>query len=999
MSLKVWLPLDGDLRNLGASNVEVTNNGATINDNGKIGKCYYSNNSLLTFPSFSTTRSICFWIKAPKTNSTIAMVDYNSYLGFGFNAYGYIIPNCWPDSSNQKKMYTSTNFIANEWNHIVLIRDDDFTDVILYINGVLQTERSGNNYWGNTIDNCCFFGRSNNSNKMNCYINDIRIYDHCLSAAEVHEISQGLILHYKLNDNINYGENLIPNSLEMQLGTANATTGTWRLAGSNSMTRSRIAIEDTPDGNGYGFQNSGVQTPNDGSCYGIDSFPLEANTPYVISMWGRIIEGTEGYAGFNVYSSTVTGGSWTKIDKNYYVTPLAPSGGWTKCYMSFQTNAATARNIYIGITTGESSVTTQICNVHIEKGLIADKIVEDSSGYGHNGTINSTISYENSQGGRYSTQAYIGSGTAQSVNTPNILFENMLQGTLNIWINRKSTDTNWRVYTFFADSYNWTGNSRDFLIIGSTGSQRVVLDCCSNTYEFTPDLNKWYMCTISWDLVTHTAKMYVNGELKSTKVDDKIDTTYASKHNLHYFGNRYLTNSTYTGDYLLSDARIYCTQLLDNDIKMLYNVSMKVDNLQNLHTFNYEENEDSGTKTLTGDIITVEDAASKQLENLVININFIQSGSGDPSPDNVRPISGWDGVKVTRCGKNLGQISENTLGSNQRISAQYNEGGVVATATYNYGRIGYLFKVKAGQKYCISYKANGSGDFIRIAYGELDAAWGSTTPGFWRFQLITQEETNYQYSFTATNSGLFFFGLYVSANGYEGSYIQVSNFQLEEGLTATDYEPYQGETYSIAFPTEAGTVYGGTLDVTTGLLTVDRRMVTVDMSTTINTWLSSYGPTANIAVAGNPGSDVVCDKITYIGKFVGAAAFARAASESGFAFVTGFLADGNRLYFWSESATTVGELTNEIVGLTPSFVYELTTPVTYQLSPSSVTLLTGKNNIFTDTGDISLEYSYYLPKSQKLTKTGQLMANNFNENKKASLYKSGFVEANNLIEI
>lgn len=604
MSLKVWLPLDGDLRNLGTSNGNFSIKTAlTYTDNGKIGKACSGGTitidanttaSILNNQEFSFT---C-WVyinSAEGSTSNRGMFFGNSNMGANnnrkFSIFQY--PTCNDLHLSWMNDTASTVFIGTiwsgvfpsyKWTHVaVTYKNPNGT---IYINGIKYATWSG-------ISNSSSFEYETylfqNAPDQTRYLNDYRIYDHCLSAAEIHEISQGLVLHYKLNDNINYGENLIPNSLEMQLGTANATTGTWRLAGSNSMTRSRIAIEDTPDGNGYGFQNSGVQTPNDGSCYGIDSFPLEANTPYVISMWGRIIEGTEGYAGFNVYSSTVTGGSWTKIDKNYYVTPLAPSGGWTKCYMSFQTNAATARNIYIGVTTGESSVTTQICNVHIEKGLIADKIVEDSSGYGHNGTINSTISYENSQGGRYSTQAYIGSGTAQSVNTPNILFENMLQGTLNIWINRKSTDTNWRVYTFFANAYNWTGNSHDFLIIGSTGSQRVVLDCCSNTYEFTPDLNKWYMYTISWDLATHTAKMYVNGELKSTKVNDRIDTTYASKHNLHYFGNRTLNNSTYTGDYLLSDARIYCTQLLDNDIKMLYNVGMKVDNLGEVHTFEFEE--------------------------------------------------------------------------------------------------------------------------------------------------------------------------------------------------------------------------------------------------------------------------------------------------------------------------------------------------------------------------------------------------------------------------
>jgi len=98
---------------------------------------------------------------------------------------------------------------------------------------------------------------------------------------------------------------------------------------------------------------------------------MEANTNYIISMWARITEGTEGYAGFNVYSSTPIAG-WQVINKNYYSTKLAADGSWTKCWMSFKTNNSTMRNIYIGITTGDTSVTTQMCNVHLEKGLLID---------------------------------------------------------------------------------------------------------------------------------------------------------------------------------------------------------------------------------------------------------------------------------------------------------------------------------------------------------------------------------------------------------------------------------------------------------------------------------------------------------------------------------------------------------------------------------------------------------------------------------------------------
>ena len=36
MALQVWLPLNGDLKNKGVADITITNNGATVNSNGKI---------------------------------------------------------------------------------------------------------------------------------------------------------------------------------------------------------------------------------------------------------------------------------------------------------------------------------------------------------------------------------------------------------------------------------------------------------------------------------------------------------------------------------------------------------------------------------------------------------------------------------------------------------------------------------------------------------------------------------------------------------------------------------------------------------------------------------------------------------------------------------------------------------------------------------------------------------------------------------------------------
>lgn len=52
------------------------------------------------------------------------------------------------------------------------------------------------------------------------------------------------------------------------------------------------------------------------------------------------------------------------------------------------------------------------------------------------------------------------------------------------------------------------------------------------------------------------------------------------------------------------------------------------------------------TDTASGDIVSISDAASAPAESLVVTLEPIQSGSGTPSPDNVRPITGHEEVET-----------------------------------------------------------------------------------------------------------------------------------------------------------------------------------------------------------------------------------------------------------------------------------------------------------------------------------------------------------------
>ena len=64
------------------------------------------------------------------------------------------------------------------------------------------------------------------------------------------------------------------------------------------------------------------------------------------------------------------------------------------------------------------------------------------------------------------------------------------------------------------------------------------------------------------------------------------------------------------------------------------------------------------TEEVTDDIVSVTDAAAYPAEGLEFAIEPVQEGSGDPSPTNIRPISGWTGVNGKHSGTDTTQYTE-----------------------------------------------------------------------------------------------------------------------------------------------------------------------------------------------------------------------------------------------------------------------------------------------------------------------------------------------------
>ena len=206
-------------------------------------------------------------------------------------------------------------------------------------------------------------------------------------------------------------------------------------------------------------------------------------------------------------------------------------------------------------------------------------------------------------------------------------------------------------------------------------------------------------------------------------------------------------------------------------------------------------------------------------------------------------------------------------------------------------------------------------------------------------------------------------GVYGSATSINATNIKA---QIELGSTATSYAPYENicpisgwtgaevtvneDVLDITFPSEAGTVYGGTLDVTNGVLTVDRAMV--DLGTFTYTRMELPAPVtgrgyvfraSNFNMKANS-TKCVCSEYPYLGSYIPLGTHDKAV---------GYIYAKN-ICVRDDDYTDATDFATAMSGV--QLVYELETPITYTLTPQEAETLLGVNNIWADTGDTSLAY-------------------------------------------
>lgn len=336
-------------------------------------------------------------------------------------------------------------------------------------------------------------------------------------------------------------------------------------------------------------------------------------------------------------------------------------------------------------------------------------------------------------------------------------------------------------------------------------------------------------------------------------------------------------------------------------------------------------------RTVSGSVISVSDALAMPAVSLIADINAVQNLNGYDSP---WPAGG---------GKNKFDPSEaqNNKWVNSSTGAIENVNGYWVT--------GYI-PVTSGDVVRCPTKGSARNawyntDKSQATYVSYSGAGNGITAPADGFIVLTVKESNFPFGSDSE--------FVVTRNDADLTYAPYSNICPISGWSNVNvYREAQYDAGATPYATINlnGTVYGGSLDVTTGVLTVTHGFITL------------VG--GNEATYSNNGHTINSTRciVTISGKANGvdnmtSNRFAYTNSGDYYGRMLGRAASNNVEFYLPPSVSTnVADQKAWFADNPTEVCFELATPQTVQLSPTTVRMLAGNNTLWANSGDSELQY-------------------------------------------
>lgn len=372
----------------------------------------------------------------------------------------------------------------------------------------------------------------------------------------------------------------------------------------------------------------------------------------------------------------------------------------------------------------------------------------------------------------------------------------------------------------------------------------------------------------------------------------------------------------------------------------------------------------------SGEMVNIISPNANNITSFKVHFSPKQEGTGDPSPENVREIVGWNGVEGYKCGKNMAHIfgygTQNILDTDvSRYKTTNSYGTTINTTIFNNPdtplvieqsqapnstlissyQNGYIAigtdNLIFGQKYNVSFKvSNITNNILNISLNSIkllvpngDSAIATEIIDD---VLIFKNITFYQNTTTPKRQG---FEIRICGLSFTLSEFMVTAVDNEDYT----YEPFQGTTTSIDWTNNVGNIYGGYVDLVTGEIWKSYDIASGlwknwDTSGELDNYIRKRLVTPYKPVGGNASSTSLCN-------------------------ITG-------TYLWSNTTESthfyVGNSGNTVYAILPKTLdenqevqisYKLTEPVyVTTLSPTQLSTLKGQNNFWSNADYVEIEY-------------------------------------------
>lgn len=585
MGLQLWLPLNGDIKNYGLCNAELSYSNLSFEDSGKIGKCLSTGGIVMSAETTgkilnnnAITISLWLYVNAPTGSDNRAMIFGNDEMvnnnNRKFSLFQY--PTCndfhyyWMnDTSGVLDAGFVTNVLPSyQWTHIAVTYDNP--NICVYINGKLKHTSSG-------VSNSASFHYTTNVIHNSPYhkVNDFRLYDECLSPKQIKYISQAMICHYPMGnvDGKICGRNLClhtGSSYTMGYGIPNTSwvDGYAYIELPTTIKNSEIL----PQGDKYWrFLGNGTYT---------QTIWLETDATIIDLNECRITWFGEN-DGHDVQIAKII-----KISENSYKIIST----YTMLKKVQGVRLFDIINLHNALDIGNSGTYLKFGKLKIEKGTEStpwtpapednpqfyDNIIPDISGYQNNGEVTDSACPTWSNDSPRYLGSYEFNGKNQYISGLSPISNNTKEFTIAFWVKLKNVPDTMTFYT--ARSGIGSGVAL-FFINKSIRFDDNVQSIFNYTYDLSS--NKWtHLCITRSNT---SKKLYVNGRLidSISKVGDMQNIgEYFTIGGSSSYGNGIADLNWLNGN--LSDFRIYATALSESDILNLYQSSASLDSQGNL---------------------------------------------------------------------------------------------------------------------------------------------------------------------------------------------------------------------------------------------------------------------------------------------------------------------------------------------------------------------------------------------------------------------------------